>query len=116
MTVEIANRPSSPLESSLDTSFDTTAWTFKALSDPSRLKILVHLAQQDASCCAPGEGVCACDLESVTGLSQPTVSHHMKCLVSAGLVTGDKRGKWMYYRVNPAGFDLVRAALPTLGG
>ena len=100
----------------LEPSLDDAAWTFKALSDPSRLKILAHLARQDAGCCPPGAGVCACDLESVTGLAQPTVSHHMKCLVSARLVAGEKRGKWTYYRIDRAGFGLVRSLLPGLGG
>ncbi len=119
MTPAVTAKDSRSLEPSPNLSsgiFDTAAWIFKALSDPSRLKILAHLARQDASCCAPGEGVCACDLESVTGLSQPTVSHHMKCLVSARLVVGEKRGKWTYYRINPEGFDLVRSVLPGLGG
>ena len=100
----------------LEPPLDTAAGTFKALSDPSRLKILAHLARQNAGCCAPGAGMCACDLESVTGLAQPTVSHHMKCLVSARLVAGEKRGKWTYYRIDPAGFELVKSLLPSLSG
>ncbi len=89
---------------------------FKALSDPMRLKILVFLAKRVAGgCCTGGSGVlsavCACDLEAVTGLSQPTVSHHMKCLMVAGLVLGEKRGKWMYYAVNPSGFAQIKVFL-----
>lgn len=96
---------------------EAAAWVFKALSDPARLKILAYLASHaGGSCCGPEEGVCACDLEAVTGLSQPTVSHHMKCLISAGLVSGEKRGRWMYYRIDPRGFALLRAFLPSIGG
>ena len=85
------------------------AWLFKALSDPARLRILHHLASGIPGCC--GDGVCGCDLEEVTGLTQPTVSHHMKCLASAGLVTAEKRGKWMYYALDPNGFAVVRRFL-----
>lgn len=93
------------------------AWVFKALSDPARLKILAHLARKpNGACCGPEPGVCACDLEAVTGLSQPTVSHHMKSLVSAHLVRGEKRGKWTYYQIDPEGFELVKAILPSIGG
>ncbi|HEU4740129.1 MAG TPA: metalloregulator ArsR/SmtB family transcription factor [Meiothermus sp.] len=96
---------------------EAAAWVFKALADEARLKILAFLAKQDiGQCCGPQDGICACDLESVTGLSQPTVSHHMKCLISANLVIGEKRGKWMYYRIDPRGFALVRAFLPRIGG
>ncbi|GAA6734647.1 hypothetical protein YIM1640_17680 [Thermus oshimai] len=90
---------------------------FKALSDPARLKILAYLASHESGpCCRLEEGVCACDLEAVTGLSQPTVSHHMKHLVSAGLVIGEKRGRWMHYRIHPQGLAPVRAFLSRLGG
>lgn len=96
---------------------EAAAWVFKALSDQARLKILSYLARYDVGqCCGPEDGICACDLEAVTGLSQPTVSHHMKCLISAKLVTAEKRGKWMYYRIDPRGFALVRGFLPTIGG
>lgn len=93
------------------------AWAFKALSDPARLKILLFLARQEGGeCCGPGDGICACDLEAVTKLSQPTVSHHMKCLISAGLVGAEKRGKWMYYQLDLKGFALVRAFLSSVEG
>lgn len=100
-----------------ENAFEATVWVFKALSDPTRLKILAHLSRNlGGRCSGPEPGVCACDLEAVTGLSQPTVSHHMKCLISAHLVRGEKRGKWMYYRIDPRGFALIRALLPTMGG
>ena len=94
---------------------DNLAYTFKALSDPARLKILFHLAEQTSGkCCGTGEGVCACDLEEVTGLSQPTVSHHMKCLMSVNLIKGEKKGKWMFYSIDPEGFERVGGAFLTL--
>ena len=93
---------------------DQVAWMFKALSDPMRLKILLFIHKPTGNCCGPD--ICACDLETVTGLTQPTVSHHMKCLISAGLVTGEKRGKWMYYQINQKGFALIQRFLPLVGG
>jgi ArsR family transcriptional regulator, arsenate/arsenite/antimonite-responsive transcriptional repressor len=91
---------------------ETAAHVFKALSDPARLKILAFLSsQEDGKCCGSEEGICACDLESVINLSQPTVSHHMKCLISANLVIGEKRGKWMFYRIDPAGFSYIKSVI-----
>jgi ArsR family transcriptional regulator, arsenate/arsenite/antimonite-responsive transcriptional repressor len=95
-----------PLEQELP--FDTAALVFKALSDPARLKILAFLSSQDAAkCCTNQDGICACDLEQVISLSQPTVSHHMKLLIAANLVMAEKRGKWMYYRIDQKGFMFV---------
>lgn len=71
---------------------------FKALSDKNRLLILDML-----SC---GE-MCACDIEEVLGLSQSTISHHMKILQQAKLVTGNKVGKWMHYSINKQEFDNI---------
>lgn len=66
---------------------------FKALGDPTRVRLLSLIAA------AEGGEACICDLTAPVGLSQPTVSHHMKQLVDAGLVTREQRGKWAYYRV-----------------
>lgn len=67
----------------------------KALADPGRLRLLsLILASPDAE-------ACVCDLTAPVGLSQPTVSHHLKVLVDAGLLTRDKRGRWAYYRAMP---------------
>ncbi|WP_034341743.1 ArsR/SmtB family transcription factor [Deinococcus misasensis] len=92
------------------------AQLFKALSDPMRLKILLHLrtltGQDLVSCCAQPGQVCACDLEEVTGLTQPTVSHHMKVLTQAKLVRGEKKGKWMYYAIDPRGAESIQLFLP----
>ena len=70
---------------------DTLASRFRALSDPARLRLLSLIA----SC---GEA-CACDLVGDVGVSQPTVSHHLKVLYEAGLVDRERRGKWIHYRV-----------------
>jgi ArsR family transcriptional regulator, arsenate/arsenite/antimonite-responsive transcriptional repressor len=95
------------------TQLEPLVLVFKALSDPMRLKILAFLVKPVSGLCCTGlsSAVCACDLEAVTGLSQPTVSHHMKCLMAAGLVRGEKRGKWMYYAVNPSGFAQIKVFL-----
>ncbi|HKI57887.1 MAG TPA: metalloregulator ArsR/SmtB family transcription factor [Trueperaceae bacterium] len=88
--------------------------TFKALADPARVAILAFLRAPQADCCSRGDGVCACDLEGVLGLSQPTVSHHMKLLVQAGLVRADKRGRWVYYRLDHAALDALSRDLDAL--
>lgn len=66
---------------------------FKALADPTRVRLLSMIAAQ------PDREACICDLIEPVGLSQPTVSHHMKQLVDAGLVTREQRGRWAFYRV-----------------
>jgi ArsR family transcriptional regulator len=83
----------------------------KALADPARLRILQFLHRPDPGCCAVTDRVCACDLESLLGLSQPAVSHQMKILTQAGLVQAEKRGRWMYYSLNPAAFAEIVAFL-----
>lgn len=74
-----------------------------ALADPVRLRLLSIVAAHDE--------VCSCDLEAPLGRSQPTISHHTKVLAEAGLITGDKRGRWMWWRVNPERLAAVRQAL-----
>ena len=83
----------------------------KALADPARLRIVEFLRRPDAGCCTQPDRVCACDLETLIGLSQPSISHHMKILTQAGLVSGEKLGRWMFYRLEPAAFAEVVAAL-----
>lgn len=68
---------------------------FRALGDRHRVRLLSLIAAAD------GGEACICDLTGPLGLSQPTVSHHMKQLVEASLVTREQRGKWAYYRVVP---------------
>jgi ArsR family transcriptional regulator, arsenate/arsenite/antimonite-responsive transcriptional repressor len=83
---------------------DVLARSFAALADPIRLRLL--------SCITSARGeVCACDLVEPSGRSQPTVSHHMKILVDAGLVTREKRGLWVWYQAVPGRLDALRAVL-----
>ena len=77
---------------------------FKALGDTTRLAILRRLREQ-------GE-VCACDFMACCDVAQPTVSHHLKVLRQAGLVRGERRGLWIYYRIEPEAFERVRELLP----
>lgn len=76
---------------------------FKAIGDPTRLRLLSLVAAHD------GGEACVCDLNEPLELSQPTVSHHLKILVEAGLLTRTKRGTWSYYA-------LIPGALPALAG
>ena len=80
------------------------AHSFAALADPIRLRLLSFITSTN------GE-VCACDLVEPSGRSQPTVSHHMKILVDAGLVTREKRGLWVWYQAVPSRLDALRAVL-----
>ncbi len=84
---------------------EALARSFAALSDPIRLRLLSLIAS------TAGDEVCACDLIEPSGRSQPTVSQHMKILVDAGLVTREKRGLWVWYRLVPAHLDALRAVL-----
>jgi ArsR family transcriptional regulator, arsenate/arsenite/antimonite-responsive transcriptional repressor len=73
----------------------TLAAGFKALSDPARLRLISLVAAH------AGQEACVCDLTEPVGLSQPTVSHHLKLLVDAGILTREQRGKWAYYKLMP---------------
>jgi ArsR family transcriptional regulator len=73
----------------------TLAAAFKAVGDPTRLRLLSLIAAHD------GGEACVCDLTSAFDLAGPTISHHLKVLREAGLVSGDRRGTWIYYRVRP---------------
>lgn len=89
-----------------------TVVLLKAIADPVRWQALQFLRSPSPSACSQDEqGVCACDFEGVLGLSQPTVSHHMRQLVDAGLVRSEKRGRWVFYEIVPEGFEALRAAL-----
>jgi ArsR family transcriptional regulator len=78
---------------------------FAALGDPARIQILSILAASTA-----GE-VCVCEFVAPLGKSQPTVSHHLKVLADAHLVEGDRRGKWVWYRIVPGRLEVLRRAL-----
>ena len=80
---------------------------FRALSDPVRLRVLSILAT------SPEGEVCVCDFVGPLGKSQPTISHHMKILSEAGLVQGDRRGKWVWYSLNRDRLAGLRAAIDT---
>jgi len=80
---------------------------FKALGDPTRIRLLSLIAT------AEGGEACICNLTGPVGLSQPTVSHHMKQLVDAGLVRREQRGKWAYYTILPDGLDTLSHTLHT---
>lgn len=84
---------------------ESMAARFKALADPTRLRLLSHIAARGC------ESVCACDLLDVVDISQPTVSHHLKRLVDAGLLTREQRGKWAYYTVVRDALDQLRGFL-----
>ncbi|WP_448070654.1 metalloregulator ArsR/SmtB family transcription factor [Georgenia yuyongxinii] len=83
------------------------AVAFKAVADPARLRLLSIISSHH------GGEACVCDLTEPLDLSQPTVSHHLKILVDAGLVTRDKRGKWSYYAVVPDALDTLGTVLLT---
>jgi ArsR family transcriptional regulator, arsenate/arsenite/antimonite-responsive transcriptional repressor len=83
------------------TEAEIAAASLKALADPTRLRLVSLVsAHQD------GEA-CVCDLTAPVGLSQPTVSHHLRILVEAGFLTRDQRGKWAYYRLVPENLDAL---------
>ena len=81
------------------------ATVFKAIADPARLRLLSFIAAQ------PSGEACVCYLMKPLGLSQPTVSHHLKVLHDAGLLTRDRRGTWVYYRIVPEQLAALREAL-----
>jgi ArsR family transcriptional regulator, arsenate/arsenite/antimonite-responsive transcriptional repressor len=81
------------------------AGAFAALADPARLRLLSLIAAQ------PSGEVCACDLVEPLGKSQPTVSHHLKVLYETGLVNRERRGTWVWYRVERSRLAALRVAL-----
>ena len=80
---------------------DSLARALKALADPARLRLISMVAAHEDS------EACVCDLTDSLGLSQPTVSHHLKVLTDAGFLTRSKRGTWAYYRLTPGALDAV---------
>ncbi len=88
----------------------TSARIFRALGDERRLQMLEYVARNELDD-QPADGICSCHIQAHVGLAQPTVSHHMKLLVDAGLITGQKRGKWVYYRLNPEGFAIAESTV-----
>jgi ArsR family transcriptional regulator len=80
---------------------------FSALADPVRLRVLSMLAAAQT-----GE-ICVCDFVAPLGKTQPTISHHLKILSEAGLVHGDRRGKWVWYSLDRDRLSNLRTALDT---
>ena len=91
----LVREPLSPEEA------DQLATTMKALADPTRLRLLSIVAASENS------EACVCDLIEPVGLSQPTVSHHLKILTAAGFLTRSKRGTWAYFTLVPGALDRV---------
>ena len=84
------------------------AATFKALSDPVRLRLIQSVAGH------PGGEACVCNISAGVEVSQPTVSHHLKVLRDAGLLTSERRGTWVYYAVVPSAVESAIASLSAL--
>jgi len=94
-----------PLQEVLDgDQAERLAASLKVLADPARLRLLSLIAAR------PNREACVCDLIEPVGLSQPTVSHHLKVLNEAGILDRQKRGQWVYYRVVPETLETLRGA------
>jgi ArsR family transcriptional regulator, arsenate/arsenite/antimonite-responsive transcriptional repressor len=89
-------------------SAEKLARSFKAIADPARLRLLSMIAAHDDA------EACVCDLTEPLGLGQSTVSHHLKILVDAGMLTRSKRGTWAYYRLVPDALDSLATLLVTV--
>jgi ArsR family transcriptional regulator len=87
---------------------DKLARTLKAIADPARLRLISMVAAHNDS------EACVCDLTEPLGLGQPTVSHHLKILVEAGIFSRDKRGTWAYYKLVPGSLDSIANLLVTV--
>lgn len=87
---------------------EALARSMKALADPARLRLVSMVAAHE------GGEACVCDLIEPLGLSQPTVSHHLKILTEAGFLTRSKRGQWAYYRLVPGALDSLSRLLITI--
>ena len=93
-----------PLERPLERAeAEATAALLKAVADPVRLQLLSLIRSAD------GSQACVCDLTSAVGLSQPTVSHHLKVLTDAGLLSRERRGTWAWFHLVPSRLDDVAA-------
>lgn len=80
---------------------------FKALADPHRLTILAALSRAE-------DDVCVCDFTDALPLNQPAVSHHLRVLREAGLIAGERRGTWVYYRLAPNALARISGALASI--
>lgn len=91
-----------------DEEAEATAELFKALADPARVRIVNALARSD-------QPVCACEFEPALGLSQPTVSHHLKKLTEAGLLEREQRGRWAYFSLKRDAVEKLAAVADLKG-
>jgi ArsR family transcriptional regulator len=91
-------------------SAERLAAVLKALAEPTRLRLISLIAARGAA----GQA-CVCDLTEPVGLSQPTVSHHLKVLSDAGLIEREQRGKWAYYSLVPGALDAIADAFTSRG-
>ena len=89
------------------TQAEDLARTIKALADPTRLRLLSIVAA------SAGEEACVCDLTEPVGLSQPTVSHHLRILTDAGFLSRSKRGTWAFFKLVPGALDRISRLLVT---
>jgi len=89
---------------------DRLASALKVLADPARLRLLSIIGAD------PEGETCVCNLTEPLGLSQPTVSHHLKVLTEAGLLDREQRGRWAFFRVRPEALEMVRGALAPATG
>lgn len=87
---------------------ESMARTLRALADPARLRLISMVAAHE------GGEACVCDLTEPLGLSQPTVSHHLRVLTDAGFLSRSKRGTWAYYKLVPGSLDGVAGLLATV--
>jgi ArsR family transcriptional regulator len=90
-----------------DSEASALASTLRVLADPARLRLVSLIAAQ------PGAEACVCNLTGPLGLGQPTVSHHLKLLVEAGILLREQRGRWAYYSLRPGSMERVASVFQT---
>lgn len=88
---------------------EVLAASLKAIADPTRLRLISLVAAYE------GGEACVCDLIEPIGLSQPTVSHHLRLLVEAGVMAREQRGKWAYYRLQPGALAAIAELIAPVG-
>jgi ArsR family transcriptional regulator, arsenate/arsenite/antimonite-responsive transcriptional repressor len=88
---------------------EALAATLRVIADPARLRLISFIAAQ------PGSEACVCNLTAPVGLSQPTVSHHLKLLHDSGILDRERRGRWVHYSLRPEALDLLASVLSTGG-
>ncbi|MEU0537373.1 ArsR/SmtB family transcription factor [Amycolatopsis tolypomycina] len=103
--VAVALLPAGPAAVVTDTEAETAAKLFKALSDPVRIR-LVSLIRR-----SPGGEACFCDLAEDFAMPQPSLSHHLRVLVTAGILTRERRGTWSWYRLVPEPLESLGSLL-----